>query len=293
MLKSMTGFGTAKVKLNHSTIHVEIRSLNSKFLDISLKSFPLTNLQELWIRNEFNMRIQRGKVSLNLSLEQKEGEKRGTTVSLDLEVLQFYIQSLLPLAQNLNQDLNRLLSDCLNLPGVVKNSEEVQEEESWIEIQKALLVAIEGLNQFRKREGKIIQLELEERVGIILKFLKKVENSGPDRIQLIKTRLENTLLDLKSGLEFDPNRFEQELIYYIDKIDFSEEISRLNSHSQYFINCLQEEKSNGKKLGFIVQEMGREINTLGAKAGDAQIQQYVVQMKEELEKIKEQIANIL
>jgi len=294
MLKSMTGFGIAKVESQNKTVQIEIRSLNSKFLDLSLRSFPLSSLQELWIRNECNQKIQRGKVSFSLSQEVKEGNPiKGNGSSIDTQLLNQYFQALLPLARELGQNTDRLLSDCLPLPGVFKNSDEVPEEETWLEIQKGIQEAIHHFNQFRDREGKTIELELEERVKNILEFLKIVEQSGPERIHQIKARLENTFSEVKSSLEFDPNRFEQELIYYIDKIDFSEEVSRLYSHSRYFMDCLQETESNGKKLGFIAQEMGREINTLGSKAADAFIQQRVVQMKEELEKIKEQLANIL
>jgi uncharacterized protein (TIGR00255 family) len=294
MLKSMTGFGLSKIDNPGKTIHIEIRSLNSKFLDLSIRSFPLSSLQELWVRNECTQRIQRGKVSVNISQEEKESENSKAKFStLDLALLKHYMDTLRPLAEDLRQNTDRLLSDCLPLPGVVKNTELVPEEETWILIQKGILEAMANFNQFRDREGKTIEDELKVRVGIILQALKIVEESGPGRINIIKTRLENSLLEFKSSLEFDQNRFEQELIYYIDKIDFSEEISRLHSHSQFFLDCIQDPESNGKKLGFISQEMGREINTLGSKAADAFIQQKVVQMKDELEKIKEQLANIL
>jgi len=290
----MTGYGLSRAEHKGKIIQAEIKSLNSKFLDLSIRSFPLSTPQDLWIRNECNQLIQRGKVLLTISQEEIESDSRkGKNAVLDMDLIQGYLDSLLPLAIMHGQNQENLLQACLGLPGVIKNSEEIPDEEIWSIIQKAISESLLEFNQFREREGKGIQMELEERVKLILSSLKIIEEAGPERIQIIRARLDTALQELKSTIEIDQNRFEQELIYYIDKIDFSEEVSRLNTHSRYFIDCLSEKESNGKKLGFIAQEMGREINTIGSKASDASIQQKVVQMKEELEKIKEQLANIL
>lgn len=294
MVRSMTGYGAFKIERLGKIISVEIKSLNSKFLDLSFRTPSINPIQDLWIRSECNQNLVRGKVSISITIEESKSESSQTKTNfIDLPLLNSYIEVLRPLAQKTGGSENNLLSDCLHLPGIIKNMEEAPNEEFWQLIQSAFIACTKNFNEFRLREGKVIEEEFTSRTALILENLVLVEEMGPKRMEIIKIRLENSLKDLKSGLDFDSNRFEQELIYYLDKMDFSEEISRLRTHCNYFLECLKSENPNGKKLGFVVQEMGREINTLGSKANDAAIQHKVVGMKEELEKMKEQIANIL
>lgn len=293
MIRSMTGYGFSKKENGGSFVQVEIKSLNSKFLDLSLKTIPLNPVQDLWIRSECNLGIVKGKVSVSILLEDRENKPSKAKTQLDLELLNQLIENLSPLLGPDPKTRESLILTCLSLPGILKNSEESLDETTWSEIQEVFKKAMEEFNNFRDREGKVIGEDLKFRVEQILVQLERIKEMAPQRIILIRERLEESLNELKSKMEIDQNRLEQELIYFIDKLDFTEEITRLETHAQYFISCMNEKEFNGKKLGFICQEMGREINTLGSKANDASIQQRVVSMKEELEKMKEQMANII
>ncbi len=289
----MTGYGLAKFEIESKIIQVEIRSLNSKFLDLNFRTMTLTPIQDLWIRSECNHQIQRGKVSINLIIEESHSLSEKEPNCLDYKLLNSYLKSLSTLALEYQTTKESLFLACLNFPGIIKNTEEAPNEKIWSAIQPVFLACIQSFNEFRDREGKAIDLEMKMRLNLILALLNEIEVLAPARIDKVKTRLLAEFQEWGSNLSLDQNKFEQELIYYIDKIDISEEISRLKTHGKYFFESLIDPAFNGKKLGFILQEIGREINTIGSKANDALIQQKVVQMKDELEKMKEQVANIL
>ncbi len=290
----MTGYGNANTDTENKRVHVEIKSLNSKFLDLSLRSIPMSTSQDLWIRSECNQWIQRGKASITIQVEELSGNPTKNKVAfIDLPLLKSYMDTLIPFAKEIGSNPDSILNACLGFPGIVKNNEEIPDESLWKEIEKTFRKAMENFIVFREREGKITEDEIRTRVKGIMASLKPIKDLGAQRITLVRSKLETSLKELKLSVEIDQNRFEQELIYYIDKLDFSEEIIRLHTHCEYFMECIHSIDSQGKKLGFMAQEMGREINTIGSKAGDALIQQKVVNMKEDLEKIKEQLANIL
>lgn len=291
MIKSMTGYGLASNDFVHAKYTVEIKSLNSKFLELSLKLPKAFSDKELLIRNECSKQIDRGKVNVSITTEYPGNETK--TASIDQNLLKLYYEQLRASASELGDTGNNLLQLALNFPDVISYQEDIVSEEEWKELHKTFDEAMANFQVFRKDEGKVLQQDLVLRINNILAALKEVEKQEPERLPLIRERLTQYLNDAVGRENVDMNRFEQELIFYIDKLDITEEKIRLKSHCDYFMEALKSADANGKKLGFISQEIGREINTIGSKANDAKIQQIVVGMKEELEKVKEQLLNVL
>ena len=291
MIKSMTGYGIASFDSGSTKYTVEIKSLNSKFLELSLRIPKAFSEKEFQLRNECNKQIERGKVSLSINVEQADSSVKAA--GIDEELLKNYYNQLKKVSNDLGEPASNLLQLALGLPEVVKYEEDTVSEEEWKIVDKTFQQALAAFQQFRSDEGNVLEQDVKYRIGIILKNLELVEVEEPKRIPLIKERLNQFLNEAVARESIDQNRFEQELIYYIDKLDITEEKIRLKSHCDYFIETLKNADANGKKLGFISQEIGREINTLGSKANDASIQKLVVGMKEELEKIKEQLLNVL
>ncbi|MDP9047853.1 MAG: YicC family protein [Bacteroidota bacterium] len=291
MIKSMTGYGIASVDSGSTKYTVEIKSLNSKFLELSLRLPKSFAEKEFQLRNECNKQIERGKVNLFINVE--KADSAVTAAGIDKELLKHYYEQLKAVSHEMNEPANNLLQLALGLPEVVKYDEETVSEEEWKIGEKTFRQALAAFQQFRSDEGGVLEQDVKYRIGIILKNLELIEVEEPKRIPVIRERLNQFLNDAVAREAIDQNRFEQELIYYIDKLDITEEKIRLKAHCDYFIETLKNDDANGKKLGFISQEIGREINTLGSKANDANIQKLVVGMKEELEKIKEQLLNVL
>ncbi len=291
MIKSMTGFGLASADHGNVKFAVEIKSLNSKFLELNLKLPRAFSEKELLLRNVCSKDIERGKVSVSINIERSEENLKGATINAAL--LTKYYKQLEEINLSLGANSSNLMQAALNFPEVISYAEEEANEGDWDVLQSTFHVALKNFNQFRLDEGAVLKTDLELRIKNILQFFSEIEVLEPLRISQIKNKLNQFLEDNVGKINVDQNRLEQELIYYIDKLDITEEKIRLRSHCDYFIETLKSKDANGKKLGFISQEIGREINTMGSKANDAQIQQLVVGMKEELEKIKEQLLNVL
>lgn len=291
MIKSMTGYGLSANDFVHAKYTVEIKSLNSKFLELSLKLPKAFSDKEHVIRNECSKQIDRGKVNISITTEYPENETK--TASINQKLLKLYYEQLRASASELGDTGNNLLQLALNFPDVISYQENTVSEEEWKQLHKTFDEAMANFQLFREDEGKVLQQDLILRINNILAAMKEVEKQEPERLPLIRERLTQYLNDAVGRENVDMNRFEQELIFYIDKLDITEEKIRLKSHCDYFMEALKSADANGKKLGFISQEIGREINTIGSKANDAKIQQIVVGMKEELEKVKEQLLNVL
>ncbi|RYG18006.1 MAG: YicC family protein [Chitinophagaceae bacterium] len=287
----MTGYGIASFDAGGTKYTVEIKSLNSKFLELSLRLPKIFSEKEFQLRNDCSKQIERGKVNLSINVEQNSQSVKAA--GIDKELLKHYYQQLKAVSDELNEPGGNLLQLALGLPEVVKYEEDTVSEDEWKLVEKTFHQAVASFQQFRKDEGEVLEKDIRYRIGIIMQNLKGVEVEEPKRVPVIRERL-NQFLAEAAGVEIiDHNRFEQELIYYIDKLDITEEKIRLKTHCDYFLETLKEADANGKKLGFITQEIGREINTIGSKANDANMQKLVVGMKEELEKIKEQLLNVL
>ena len=291
MIKSMTGYGIAAFDSGSTKYTVEIKSLNSKFLELSLRLPRIFSDKEFQLRNECNKQIERGKVNLSITIEQQAGVVKAA--GIDTALLKNYYEQLKAVSNELGEPANNLMQLALGLPEVVKYDEETLSEDEWKVVEKTFNQAVAEFQKFRADEGNVLEQDLKYRIDIILKNLKLVEVEEPKRVPVIRERLNSFLLEATNREAIDQNRFEQELIYYIDKLDITEEKIRLKTHCEYFIETLKNADANGKKLGFIAQEIGREVNTLGSKANDANMQKLVVGMKEELEKIKEQLLNVL
>ncbi len=291
MIKSMTGYGIASTDLESSKYTVEIKSLNSKFLELSLKLPKAFSDKELILRNDCNKFIERGKVNITITIESVNNDKKSATI--DQKLLKTYYQQLKSVADDLGDQSSNLLQMALNFPEVITYEEDVVSDEEWQALYSTFKQAMDNFQVFREDEGKVLLEDLKLRISNILEFLGEVETLDPRRIPVVRERLTQVLEENIGKENIDGNRLEQELIYYIDKLDITEEKIRLKSHCDYFNKTLKMADANGKKLGFISQEIGREINTLGSKANDALIQQTVVRMKEELEKVKEQLLNVL
>ena len=287
----MTGFGLATLDAVNCKFTVEIKSLNSKFLELSLKMPKAYSDKELLLRNDCSKNLERGKAYVSITVEKQQGE--ATTAGIDREKLAIYYRELQEAAKELGEPSQNLLQLALKMPEVIAYQEENGTDEEWALIEQTYQQALKNFQTFRSDEGRILKQDLELRIKNILGCQDEVEKLEVNRIPAIRERI-STLLNEQVGKEhIDQNRFEQELIYYIDKLDITEEKIRLKSHCDYFMTTLNQPDANGKKLGFIAQEIGREINTIGSKANDASMQQQVVVMKEELEKIKEQLLNVL
>jgi len=291
MIKSMTGFGKATCELPSKRIIIEIKSLNSKQLDINTRLPNLYREKDLAIRNEIGQKLQRGKIDVTFYLESMMPDKIS---QVNEEVISEYHEQLKHVAEKLgisdNTDFLRII---MPLPDTMKSAQPELDEEEWKVVKEGLIMAIEQLDDFRKQEGESMLQDVKQHSRDIRRLLEQITPFEKQRTEKIKDRIRESLDELALNGNVDENRFEQELIYYIEKLDISEEKVRLKNHIDYFEQTLEDEGPVGKKLGFISQEMGREINTLGSKASDSEIQRLVVNMKDDLEKIKEQILNIL
>lgn len=291
MIKSMTGYGLAAHDSGSTKYTVEIKSLNSKFLELSLRLPKSFSDKEFQLRNECSKQIDRGKVNLSITVEQTG--KAVKAAGIDTTLLKHYFEQLKAVSADLNEPASNLFQLALGLPEVVKYDEDTVSDDEWKIVEQTFQKALKAFQKFRDDEGGVLEQDMRSRIDIITGNLTKVEIEEPKRIPVIRERLNQFLTESVGRENIDQNRFEQELIYYIDKLDITEEKIRLKTHCDYFIETLKNADANGKKLGFISQEIGREINTLGSKANDANIQKLVVGMKEELEKIKEQLLNVL
>ena len=285
MIQSMTGYGKEVVQLPSKTITIEIKSLNSKGLDLNTRVPSAYREKELEIRDLLAKSLQRGKVDFSLYIE-VTGEE--VTTQLNEGVVKQYIKQL---ANVVNGDPVELLKMAVRMPDALKTEREEIDEKEYKAILNGIDKALEAINEYRTDEGLVLENDFLERSQTISKLLEEVIALDPERIDGVKERLRKAVADLKEKV--DENRFEQELIYYLEKYDITEEKVRLKNHLEYFEESLKSHDSNGKKLGFITQEICREINTIGSKANYAPMQQVVVQMKDELEKIKEQALNVL
>jgi uncharacterized protein (TIGR00255 family) len=292
MIKSMTGYGLAGFEDDNYVVSVEVKTLNSKFLDLSIRSPKQFSDKELEIRNLVSAVLERGKVNLNLDFSYKSLDEMPVAVNEDL-FLSYYktYQNLAEKTQTSSPDLFKL---ALQSPQVLNsNVEKKTDTDEWETVKKTIEIALKHCDAFRKDEGNTLEGKFLENLAVIREGLETVKIQDPERKNRIRERIKGNFRDWMEENSFDQNRLEQELIYYFEKIDITEEIVRLESHLDYFEKNLRDGDSQGKKLGFISQELGREINTIGSKANDAMIQRSVVVMKDELEKIKEQSLNIL
>jgi uncharacterized protein (TIGR00255 family) len=292
MIKSMTGFGQVSKEDGQVQITAELRTLNSKFLDLNLRLPKVFSDRELEVRNLITEKLERGKVSLTVEYQPYADKEIKQTYNESL--FSAYYEALQKLAKSVGASTEGLFELALNSPDVIQNklNEEISEEE-WAKVKAIILQAIAKCEDFRKMEGKVLEKMLAECIAIIATALKNIEALDPKRVEKIRERLKGNVESFFGEEGYDTNRLEQEIIFYIEKLDINEEKVRLKSHLDYFMVVLKDAQNNGKKLGFISQEIGREINTIGSKANDAEIQKHVVLMKEELEKIKEQLNNVL
>ncbi|QYJ69470.1 YicC family protein [Flavobacterium litorale] len=281
----MTGFGKSSLQLPNKKVTVEIKSLNSKGLDLNFRMPSVFREMELGLRNQVAQKLERGKVEFSLFVE-VTGEE--TTAKVNAPVVQSYINQL---REVVDGDATELLKMAVRMPDALKTEREEIDENDWKAIQGVVDEALVNIKSFRASEGAALQKDFVTRIANIKALMEATVAHDGERIESVKTRLQNAIAELKVNV--DENRFEQELIYYLEKMDITEEKVRLENHLNYFVETLEGNQANGRKLGFITQEMGREINTMGSKANHAQMQKLVVQMKDELEKIKEQVLNVL
>lgn len=286
----MTGFGKASGLVGERRISVEVKSLNSKSLDLNFRLPSYYREKETEFRALVGESLQRGKVDLYVTIEDAETEQK---VTLNEARISKYFTSLKEIGERSGATNSDYFSIAMKMPDVMETEKVVVGEEEWQELKALVIDALQGLNEFRRQEGQQLEKEFELRVGNIEHNLEKIMGLDGNRIERLRMRVEKKLEELGLGDQLDTNRLEQEMIYYIEKLDITEEHLRLKSHCTYFRDTMLKEDANGKKLAFIAQEFGREINTIGSKANDATIQHHVVQMKDELEKIKEQVLNIV
>lgn len=289
----MTGFGQAQHDDGQLQIGVEVKSLNSKFLDLGLRLPKALSDKELDVRNLISEKLERGKISVNIEYQRYGQNEIKQTYNEEL-FLAYYVQLKKLADRVIAPSYDSIFSTALNSPDVIQ-SKLVEEklEDDWEKVKGTILKAIDNCDTFRKAEGKSLESKLSEYIKSIGNSLAKVEELDPKRVQKIRERIKGNIVSFLGEEGYDTNRLEQEIIFYIEKLDIHEERVRLKTHLDYFLQITKEPQSNGKKLGFISQEIGREINTIGSKANDAEIQKFVVMMKEELEKIKEQLNNVL
>lgn len=288
----MTGYGKATAELPDKKINVEIKSLNSKAMDLSARIAPAYREKEMEIRNEISRALERGKVDFSLWMEKKEGTD--AAVPINQALVEGYYNQIRQVAMNLDipypQDWFQTL---LRMPDVMTRTETQElSEEEWAVVHAAVQQAITHLTDFRKQEGAALEQKFREKIDNIRRLLDSIAPYEKERVEKIKERITDAL-EKTLSVDYDKNRLEQELIYYIEKLDVNEEKQRLANHLNYFVSTLESGNGQGKKLGFIAQEMGREINTLGSKSNHAEMQKIVVQMKDELEQIKEQVLNVM
>jgi uncharacterized protein (TIGR00255 family) len=292
MLKSMTGFGRVEESVDEKTFLVEIKSLNGKQFELNLKLTPLLKPYEFALRSLLSEHLQRGSIDCTISLKQNGGSG---AITINKEVAKSYFQPLQEIAGDLNIKVSEyILGALLRLPDVVVPNTDILSEDQYRKFEVIFKKTIESIDRHRQMEGASLEKDLLERISNILAYQEKLSELEPLRQHKMKEELRRKLLEQVGAENIDANRLEQEMIYYIEKIDISEEQVRLKNHCDYFLSILKDnDTSKGKKLGFVLQEIGREINTTGAKAYDSGIQKLVVLMKDELEKAKEQVLNVL
>ena len=286
MIQSMTGFGKATLQLPTKKITVEVKSLNSKGLDLSVRMPSVYREMELGLRNEISLALERGKIDFSIYVESTAEQ---TSTKVNIPIVKAYMAQLREVYGD--ADETELMKMAVRMPDTMKIEREEIDENDWLEIQKVIKEAISNILNFRQAEGVSLENEFQLRIGNIRSYMNEALALDPERVQAIKDRLQTAISELKVNV--DENRFEQELIYYLEKLDITEEKVRLTNHLDYFLETIKGKEANGRKLGFITQEMGREINTMGSKSNHAQMQKLVVMMKDELEKIKEQVLNVL
>lgn len=291
MIYSMTGYGKAVCELPQKKISIEIKSLNSKQIDLNIRIPNVYREKELEIRNDVNLALARGKVDVTFTVENIGTEKVAT---LNVPAIEAYYAQLKPIAdkfeQTKNTDFMRII---MSLPETVKVEQPQLDEEEWCCVKASLADALKSIIDFRLQEGRALEADLRKRISIIKENLELVPQYEAGRVEKIRQRIQKNIEEIIEKNKIDENRLEQEMIFYIEKLDINEEKVRLANHLKYFIETIENEEQPGRKLGFIAQEIGREINTLGSKANEANLQRIVIKMKDELEKIKEQVLNVL
>jgi uncharacterized protein (TIGR00255 family) len=290
MMKSMTGYGRAEGVIGNRKFTVELKSLNSKQFDLNVRMPSIYKEKEIDLRNWLTERILRGKVDVSVFYEAESAEKR---VSLNKSLMLAYFQDLKDIAESVGQQQVDYMSLLMRIPDAIKPEREELDENEWSTIMQLIQSAERAFDAYRVQEGNGLSVDFEARIAEILAMEAGLDSLANARIEKIRERIQQNLEEVVEVDKIDRNRFEQELIYYIEKIDVNEERSRLIANCNYFLEILRGPSGQGKKLGFIAQEIGREINTLGSKANDSDMQRIVVQMKDELEKIKEQVLNVL
>ena len=286
MIQSMTGFGKATLQLPNKKITVEVKSLNSKGLDLNVRMPSLYREMELTLRNQVSVALERGKIDFAIFIESTAEQ---TSTKVNVPILKAYIAQLKEVQPD--ADETELMKMAIRMPDAMKTERDEIDEDDWSQIQGAIDQGLKNIKDFRTSEGVALEKEFLHRIANIMTMMNETVSLDAERIDTVKARLRTAIDELKVTL--DENRFEQELIFYLEKYDITEEKVRLENHLNYFIETLAGTEANGRKLGFIVQEMGREINTMGSKSNHSRMQKLVVQMKDELEKIKEQVLNVL
>lgn len=288
MIQSMTGFGKTSIQVEGKSVNVEIRTLNSKQLDLTVRLAPLFREKENDVRNYVSRELQRGKIEVSIYIEKMEKPQ----VEVDTELAKAYYQKLVLLSREVENPIDSdIFCQVLRLPDVITSSREELTDTLWDAVQNALEETCAKVVAFRQEEGSHLAKDFAKRIQLINDMVEEITPYEQNRIVAIRNKFESSLSELP--VQYDENRLEQEIIFYLEKLDITEEKVRLKKHCSYFMDTMNEAQSQGKKLGFIVQEIGREVNTTGSKANDFNIQQIVVKMKDEVEKLKEQLANVL
>lgn len=292
MIQSMTGYGKATAELPDKKINVEIKSLNSKAMDLSTRIAPAYREKEIEIRNEVSRVLERGKADFSLWIEKSEAAEVNNPINQGL--VEAYYKQISAIAENLNIAVpTDWFQTLLRMPDVMsKNEVQVLSEDEWQIVHATIEEAIINLSEFRKQEGAALEKKFREKIANVASLLESITPYEKERVDKVRERITDAL-EKTLSVDYDKNRLEQELIFYIEKLDINEERQRLSNHLKYFISTLENGTGQGKKLGFIAQEMGREINTLGSKSNHSEMQKIVVQMKDELEQIKEQVLNVM
>ena len=288
MIYSMTGFGKCQLNLPHANFNIEVKSLNSKQLDTNIKISSVYREKEIELKNLLSTKLKRGKIELSVW---KESSEIQNSHKLNIALIKDYHQQILNLKKDLGFESD-IFPVLLKMPNILQKEDTKLDDNEWLEIFKGINTAVDELIQFRLAEGNKLEKDIILRINLIIDYLEEITPYAKVRIERVKENLLNKINDFKIN-NIDENRLEQELIYYLEKQDITEEQVRLKAHLDYFLQTIRSEAPNGKKLGFISQEIGREINTIGSKSSDAEMQKIVVQMKDELEKIKEQLLNVL
>lgn len=289
MIQSMTGYGKAELNLENANFTIEVKSLNAKQIDVNIKMSSVYRDKEIELRKLLSEKLQRGKIELSIW---RASSASNAKYSLNNELIKAYFSQINQIKNDLGINVNEIMPSLLKMPEVLVKGEEKVDENEWAAIAKGVDAAINNLLEFRLAEGKKLESDINNRITTLSDLLKEIAPFAKERIEKVKNNLSDKLAELELK-NIDENRFEQELIYYLEKQDITEEQVRLSAHLDYFLETMKPNSPNGKKLGFIAQEIGREINTIGSKSSDAAMQKIVVQMKDELEKIKEQLLNIL